>query len=66
MLDLFTGVIDTLIAHEARMSALLMASRCTASNLADVIVRESGLSFRHTYHVVARLVRNSLAASVSP
>lgn len=66
MLDLFTGVIETLIVHESRMADALRNSWATASNLADVIVRERGLSFRQVHHIVARVVRNSLAASVAP
>ena len=66
MLDLFAGVIDTLIVHEERMSALLAGSWCTASNLADIIVRESGMSFRQVHHIVARVVRNSLAVGIRP
>src|SRR5204862_476792 len=58
MLDLFAGVLDTLKVHDKRMLAALEGSWCTASNLADVIVRETGLSFRQVHHVVARLVRN--------
>jgi len=66
MLDLFTGVMETLIVHEERMEALLKGSWCTASNLADVIVRESGLSFRQVHHIVARVVRNCLAQEIPP
>jgi len=66
MLDLFTGVMETLIVHEDRMAASLAGSWCTASNLADVIVRETGLSFRQVHHVVARVVRNSLAGGIKP
>lgn len=66
MLDLFTGIIETLIVHEARMAELLSGSWCTASNLADVIVRDRGISFRQVHHVVARLVRNSLREGVIP
>lgn len=66
MLDLFAGVMDTLIVHEVRMSDLLRGSWCTASNLADVIVRERGLSFRQVHHTVARVVRNCLAQGVAP
>lgn len=66
MLDLFTGIIETLIVHEARMREALNGSWCTASNLADVIVRETGLSFRQVHHVVARLVRICLAESIQP
>ena len=66
MCDLGTGIIDTLIVHEDRMRELVANSWCTASNLADVIVREAGLSFRQTHHVVARLVRICLAEKVLP
>ncbi|MDM0110907.1 argininosuccinate lyase [Variovorax sp. J22R133] len=66
MLDLFTGVVETLIVHEDRMAAALKESWCTASNLADVIVRDCGMSFRQVHHIVARVVRNSLTESVSP
>jgi argininosuccinate lyase len=66
MLDLCTGIIETLIVHEDRMSEALKGSWCTASNLADVIVRERGLPFRQVHHIVARLVRNCLADGVAP
>ena len=60
------GVVDTLIVHEDRMRELVATSWCTSSNLADVIVREKGLSFRQTHHVVGRLVRICLAEKVLP
>ncbi|MGB4926779.1 MAG: argininosuccinate lyase [Giesbergeria sp.] len=66
MLDLFTGVIETLIVHDDRMAASLSGSWCTASNLADVIVRERGLSFRQVHHIVARVVRNCIAQDIAP
>ena len=66
MLDLFTGVMETLVVHERRMAAALKDSWCTSSNLADAIVRECGMSFRQVHHVVARVVRNSLASGVAP
>jgi len=66
MLDLFAGVIETLIVHKERMAALLHGSWCTASNLADVVVRDTGLSFRQVHHIVARVVRNCIAQKVSP
>ena len=66
MCDLGTGVVETLIVHEDRMRELVANSWCTSSNLADVIVREAGLSFRQTHHVVARLVRICLAEKVLP
>lgn len=66
MLDLFTGVIETLLVHEERMAALLHGSWCTASNLADVVVRDTGLSFRQVHHIVARVVRNCIAQKINP
>ena len=66
MLDLMAGVLDTLTVHEKRMRAALAGSWCTASNLADEVVRQTGLSFRQVHHVVARLVRNCIAQEVMP
>ncbi len=66
MCDLGTGVVETLIVHKDRMRELVANSWSTSSNLADVIVREAGLSFRQTHHVVARLVRICLAEKVLP
>lgn len=66
MLDLFAGIMSTLIVHETRMRAALDGSWCTASNLADVVVRQTGLSFRQVHHAVARLVRICLAENISP
>ncbi len=66
MLDLFTGVMETLIVHEDRMADALRNSWCTSSNLADVIVRECGMSFRQVHHIVARVVRDSLAERIAP
>jgi len=66
MLDLFTGVMETLTVHEDRMAGLLEDSWCTASNLADLIVRERGLSFRQVHHIVARVVRNCLSEGIAP
>jgi argininosuccinate lyase len=48
------------------MAASLNNSWCTASNLADVIVRERSLSFRQVHHIVARVVRNALAKGIRP
>ena len=66
MLDLMTGIVSTLIVHAERMRKGLEGSWCTASNLADVIVRQTGLSFRQVHHVVARLVRICVAENISP
>lgn len=66
MLDLFTGIIETLIVHEDRMRASLDGSWCTTSNLADMIVRDRGLPFRQVHHIVARVVRNALSQGIPP
>jgi argininosuccinate lyase len=66
MIDLMAGVLDTLIVHEDRMRELSCISWNTASNLADIIVRESGLSFRRAHHIVARLVRIAIEEKKEP
>lgn len=66
MIELFTGIIETLIVHEDRMQNALSGSWCTASNLADTIVRETRLSFRQAHHIVARLVRICLSENIMP
>jgi argininosuccinate lyase len=66
MLDLMTGMVTTLIVHEERMHSAVRASWATASNLADEIVQQTGLSFREVHHVVGRLVRNSISAGRAP
>lgn len=66
MLDLFTGIIATLIVHQDRMRGALAGSWCTSSNLADVLVRDTGLSFRQVHHAVARLVRICLDEGIAP
>ena len=66
MLELLTGIVSTLVVHQERMRKALDDSWCTVSNLADVIVRKTGLSFRQVHHVVARLVRNCVQENFSP
>ena len=66
MLELLTGIVSTLVVHQDRMRKALDGSWCIASNLADVIVRKTGLSFRQVHHVVARLVRISVQERFSP
>jgi argininosuccinate lyase len=66
MLELLTGIVSTLVVHQERMRKALDGSWCTASNLADVIVRKTGLSFRQVHHVVARLVRICVQENFSP
>lgn len=57
MCDLMTGVIDTLIVHKDRMAESAGEGGTTASNLADTLVRELGLSYRTAHHAVGTFVR---------
>ncbi|MCC7274934.1 MAG: argininosuccinate lyase [Alphaproteobacteria bacterium] len=66
MLELAAAVVATLIVHEPRMRALASENWATASNLADVLVRDRGLSYRQSHHVVGRMVRLCLEAGVVP
>lgn len=66
MVELATGIIDTLVVHVARMRKVVEASWSTASNLADALVRDTGLSYRHSHHAVGRLVRLCLTEGISP
>ncbi len=65
-LDYMAGVLDTLIVHKYRMRQMAADNWSTASNLADTIVREKGLSYRQTHHVVARLVRIAIEENIHP
>ncbi|MBL8699318.1 MAG: argininosuccinate lyase [Alphaproteobacteria bacterium] len=66
MLELATALVDTLIVHEARMREVASGNWSTASNLADALVRDAGLSYRQSHHVVARLVRLCLQRKLPP
>jgi argininosuccinate lyase len=63
---LLAGVIATLTVHERRMRQVAEESWATATNLADVIVRERSLSFRQAHSIVARVVRRALDEGVRP
>jgi argininosuccinate lyase len=65
-LDLLHGVLDTLTVKTERMRERAGIFWSTASNLADTIVRERGLSFRTAHHVVAALVRLATEQSIRP
>ena len=65
-LDLMQGIMETLIVHKERMEELAGAHWSTSSNLADVIVRETGLSFRQAHHVVGRLVKRAIEQKIKP
>jgi argininosuccinate lyase len=63
-LQLMAAVIDSLTVHSDRMEAVASGTWATATGLADEIVARTPLSFRQAHHVVARLVRDALAAGV--
>ena len=65
-LDYMAGILDTLIVHKERMRKMVAENWSTASNLADTIVKEKGLSYRQTHHVVARLVRIAIEENIRP
>jgi argininosuccinate lyase len=66
MLELMAAVLDTLIVHADRMKEIVASNWSTASNLADCIVKETGLSYRQAHHVVGRVVRMGIEQKIAP
>lgn len=66
MLDLMSGILDTLIVNEDRMKEIVGGNWSTANNLADFIVKAKGLSYRQAHHVVGRLVRTAIEEKKNP
>lgn len=66
VLALMQTTLETLTIKTDVMSQRAGLFWSTASNLADEIVRHSGLSFRTAHHVVGRLVRNCIDGGISP
>lgn len=62
VLVLLAEVFDGLTLNPTRMASAAAQGFGTATELADVIVRETGLSFRMAHNVVALVVRDALAA----
>ena len=65
-LELISGAIATMTIRTDVMRARATAGWTTASNLADTIVRETGISFRSAHGIVARIVRDAVRDGVSP
>jgi len=63
-LDLMEECVATVRINRERMKELAGANWNTASNLADVMVRECGMDFRSAHQVVGALVKNSLEADL--
>ena len=62
LLVLAGEVLDRLTLSPERMEAFAAAGFGTATELADVIVRESGISFRMAHNIVAVVVAEAIAA----
>jgi argininosuccinate lyase len=61
ILALFQEVMQGLSLNETRMASAAREGFGSATELADVIVRETGLSFRMAHNIVAIVVRDALA-----
>lgn len=66
VLELMRVTLDNLTVKRDVMRERAGAFWSTASNLADELVRHTGISFRTAHHVVGRVVRNALAEGVRP
>lgn len=55
-LDVTTGMVDTMKVNKERLAELSGANFTTATELANHLVREHGLSFRECHHIVGGLV----------
>lgn len=56
------GVLETMTVRPARMRHLAEIGFGTATELSDVIVRETGMSFRMAHNIVGKVVRETLEA----
>ena len=61
-LSVMRGVLETMTVKPDRMAKAAADGFGTATELADVIVRETGLSFRMAHNVVGRVVREAIEA----
>lgn len=66
MLDLTAAMIATLTIDDARMLESARRSFAGAAELANMLTRECGLSFRHSHRVVGTLVRQAVDRGISP
>lgn len=58
----FEGAVATLTPHPEAMRHLAEIGFGTATELADIIVRETGMSFRMAHNIVGRVVRETIEA----
>ena len=57
-----SGVLATMTVNPAKMRQASAIGFGTATELADVIVRETGMSFRKAHNIVGRVVRETIEA----
>jgi argininosuccinate lyase len=58
-------VLSTVTPNTDLMLARAQGNFCTATDLADTLVRHAGLSFRQAHHVVGGVVREAMARGLS-
>jgi argininosuccinate lyase len=66
ILELYAAVFDTLDVNRERLAARAATGFTTATELADVLVRQAGLPFRTAHSVVAHLVQAATAQGLAP
>ncbi|MFC4275211.1 argininosuccinate lyase [Achromobacter aloeverae] len=64
-LALMAAIMESVEVRVDRMAAAASSNWSTATNLADELVRQGRMSFRQAHSVVARLVRDCLAAGIA-
>lgn len=66
VLELYAAVFESLEVNCAHLLARSAEGFTTATELADILVREKGLAFRTAHAIVARLVEMATARGLSP
>lgn len=61
--EIMAGVLKTIKINHERMDHLAQIGFGTATELTDVIVRETGLSFRKAHNIVGTVVREAIESS---
>jgi len=65
-LILYTAVFDTLTLNKEHLRSRAADGFTTATELADLLVREVGLPFRQAHKIVAGMVQNAVNANIAP
>lgn len=66
VIELMRVTLETMTVNKEIMRERSGIFWSTTSNLADELVRHTGMSFRTAHHVVGRVVRNAVMAGVGP